>query len=185
MRNKENTVYVKIGVTAAAVIAFGLVLFFALYRSNGSSGAFDLLGRILRPFIIGGVLAYLLAPLSNRMSRLWGGKCQGLADVVTLLIALAVVLAILLLIVPQLVNSVTGIIQALPEEFEALKQKVMNLLQAAGVRLHLSGQSQSPDGTDPGTLPVRPDLLQCSGESHRLLSRKEQRVPDSHRQTCW
>ena len=129
MRNMENTVYVKIGVTAAAVIAFGLVLFFALYRSNGSSGAFDLLGRILRPFIIGGVLAYLLAPLSNRMSRLWGGKCQGLADVVTLLIALAVVLAILLLIVPQLVNSVTGIIQALPEEFEALKQKVMNLLQ--------------------------------------------------------
>lgn len=129
MRNKENTVYIKVGVTAAAVVAFGLILFFAMYRSNGSSGVFAVLGLILRPFIIGGVLAYLVTPLSNRMVRLFGGKCQGLADLLALLIALIVVLAILLLIMPQLIQSVVDIVQALPEEIEALKQKIMALLE--------------------------------------------------------
>lgn len=129
MRNRENTVYIKVGVTAAAVVAFGIVLFFAMYRSDGTSGALTILGQILRPFVIGGVLAYLVAPLSNRLVRLFHGRYQGLADLLALLAAVIVVSAILLLIVPQLVESVMGIVQALPEQIEALSQKIIALLE--------------------------------------------------------
>ena len=129
MRNKENTVFIKIGLTAAAVVAFGLSLFFVMYRTNGVRGTFKLLGFILRPFIIGAALAYLVAPLSNRLLRLFGGRRQGAADILSLLIAVVIVLAIVLLIVPQLINSIIVIVDALPAEIEALRQKGLALLE--------------------------------------------------------
>jgi hypothetical protein len=39
MRNRENAKYFKLDVTGAAVVAFGIVLFFLLYRAKGFSGA--------------------------------------------------------------------------------------------------------------------------------------------------
>ena len=106
MRNKENVKYVKWGLTGAAVVAFGIVLFFIMYRADGFSGALSALGSILRPFIIGAVLAYLVTPLSNWLNKLFGGNKQGLADILALVIAVLIVLAIVFLIVPQLVNSI-------------------------------------------------------------------------------
>ena len=127
MKNKENARYVKLGLTGAAVVAFGIVLFFLLFRSSGIFAGLSVLGGILRPFIIGAVLAYLVTPLSNRLSRLFGGKRDALADVLTLMIALVVVLAILLLIIPQLINSVVNLAQKLPGEIEVLRQKISTL----------------------------------------------------------
>ena len=111
MRNRENAKYFKWGVTGAAVVAFGIVLFFLLYRADGFSGA---LGGILRPFIIGAVLAYLVTPLANSLTKRMKGKHEGLANALALAIVLIVILAILLLIVPKLIDSVVGIAQALP-----------------------------------------------------------------------
>ena len=124
MRNRENAKYFKWGVTGAAVVAFGIVLFFLLYRAKGFSGALGTLGGILRPFIIGAVLAYLVTPLSNALFKQFGDKHMGLANAIALVIALVVVLVILLLIVPKLIDSIVGIAQALPGQAEALGKKI-------------------------------------------------------------
>lgn len=128
MRNKENAKYIKLGLTGAGVVAFGLLFFFLIYR-NSLGVALAVLGRILRPFIIGAVLAYLVTPLSNGFVKRFGDKRMGLANAIALVIALVVVLAILLLIVPKLIDSVVEIAQALPGQVEQLGQKITALLE--------------------------------------------------------
>ena len=128
MRNKENAKYIKLGLTGAGVVAFGLLFFFLLYR-NSLGVALGVLGRILRPFIIGGVLAYLVTPLSNGLVKRFVGKRMGLANAIALVIVLVAVLAILLLIVPKLIESVVEIAQALPGQVEQLGQKITALLE--------------------------------------------------------
>ena len=129
MRNRENVKYVKLGLTGIAVVAAGLGLFFLIYRADALSGTLGLLGSILRPFIIGAVIAFLVTPLCRKLSGLFGGRREGLANALGLLIAVVIVLAIVLLIVPQLVKSITGIARALPGQAEALRRKVMALLE--------------------------------------------------------
>lgn len=129
MRNKEDAKYIKLGLTGAGVVAFGLLFFFLLYR-NSLGIALGVLGGILRPFIIGAVLAYLVTPLSNGLVKRFGEKRMGLANAIALVIALIVVLAILLLIVPKLIDSVVEIAQALPGQVEQLGQRIQALLEA-------------------------------------------------------
>ena len=124
MRNRENAKHFKLGATGAAVVAFGIVLFFLLYRAKGFSGALGTLGGILRPFIIGAALAYLVTPLANSLTKRMNGKHEGLANALALAIVLIVILAILLLIVPKLIDSIVGIAQALPGQAEALGKKI-------------------------------------------------------------
>ena len=128
MRNRENAKYIKIGLTGACIVAFGLLFFFLIYR-NSLGVAMGVLGRILRPFIIGAVLAYLVTPLSNGLVKRFGGKRMGLANAIALVIVLVAVLAILLLIVPKLIDSVVSIAKALPGQVERLGQRIAVLLE--------------------------------------------------------
>ena len=129
MRNRENVRYFKLGVTGAAVVAFGLILFFLMFRADGFSGVLGKLSGILRPFIIGAVMAYLVTPLSNWLTRRFGGKHGGLANVLALVIVLVIVLAIVLLIVPKLIDSVVGIVKALPGQAEMLGKRITAALE--------------------------------------------------------
>ena len=49
-------------------ISLSLLLFFFLYRLQGVGEAFDQVIQILKPFIYGGVVAYLLRPVCNLYS---------------------------------------------------------------------------------------------------------------------
>lgn len=129
MRNRENEKYVKIGITAAAVVAFGIIFYFIFYRASGFSKALGFIGRILRPFIVGAILAYLMTPLANKLNHLLGGKREGLANILAILIAVVIVLAILFLIVPHLVDSITAIAKALPGEIDALQRRITQMLK--------------------------------------------------------
>ena len=80
MRLKENKVYFKAGVTAFLVIAAGILCWFLIDRMDQVSGAFNKVMAILRPFIIGGALAYLLAPACNALDRVFLGWTRGRAD---------------------------------------------------------------------------------------------------------
>lgn len=149
MKNRENAKYVKLGLTGAAVVAFGLIFFFLLYRADGFSVGIRVLGGILRPFLYGAVIAYLVTPLARKLSRVMG-KPDGsasLANALAIVIAIAIVLAILLLIIPQLVSSIVKIINALPAQLEALKLKIQQMLDDDPTLLEdfneLSAQLQS------------------------------------------
>ena len=131
MNNDENTKYVKWGLTAAAVIAFGCVFFFLLEHISNLSMAHRMLTGILRPFIYGGVIAYLVTPLARKLAGLLG-KPEGcmVADVLALLIALAVVMGIIGLIIPQIVNSLSRIFQTLPQQINAMGRELTEMTES-------------------------------------------------------
>ena len=125
MKNRENERYFKWGLTGMAIAAFGILLYFLLLRSHSLVGVMGLLGKILRPFAFGAVIAYLVTPLSRTLEKLLSramkpGTARGLANVLTLVIAVLVVIAVIMLIVPQLINSIVEIVRAAPAQYEAL-----------------------------------------------------------------
>ena len=70
MKNRENERYFKWGLTGMAIAAFGILLYFLLLRSHSLVGVMGLLGKILRPFAFGAVIAYLVTPLSRTLEKL-------------------------------------------------------------------------------------------------------------------
>ena len=134
MKDRENAKYIKWGLTAAAVIGFGILFWVLVFDTRGLSSLVHVLTTILRPFIYGAVIAYLVTPLSRRLSK-WLEKPLGvkraatLGNLLGLLVVLIVVLAVFLLIVPQLINSIAGILNALPGEIQNLSQEISKLVE--------------------------------------------------------
>lgn len=62
--NKEKLEkYLYIGLTASAVVVVGILCFFLIFQWNSIGKAFNMLIVIMKPFIYGAVIAYLLAPV--------------------------------------------------------------------------------------------------------------------------
>ena len=125
MKNKENEKYFKWGLVALIVIALAILFANRVFNGGNQPGLMSLLLKILRPFVFGGVIAYLVTPLANWLGRLFGGRAKGLADVLALVIAILIVLGIILLIVPQLVSSIVEIAKSIPAQLKLLQEKVL------------------------------------------------------------
>ena len=69
MKQNENTKYVKLGITGAAVLAFGFAIMYILNQSKNIAAGIQLVFNILKPFLYGALIAYLLAPICNRMDE--------------------------------------------------------------------------------------------------------------------
>ncbi len=122
--NKEKLEqYLLIGLTAFAVIAASLLTAFTLFHFSTIRTAFETLVRILMPFIIGCVIAYLLSPLYNllvrnldrclsRVSFLKGrarGLSVGLSVLLSILGSLALVGVLVALVIPGFVGSLNNL----------------------------------------------------------------------------
>ena len=137
LKNKENEKYVKWGITAIVVIIAGLLCFFLFSAFNGFTKTLSSVISILAPFIYGAIIAYLIEPLCSWLEKkllsLFKGKNQKLAAalalVISLLLGVLVVLAVLLLLIPQVIDSVTGIVKTLPGEIESAWNKTQKWLQ--------------------------------------------------------
>ncbi len=122
---KENEKYVKLGITAVAVIAVCLLFFFLLFRVTAIAGALAVVANILAPFLYGAVIAYILAPICSRLEG-WlreampkGRRLPGtLAILLSVLFALLLVAALFVLVIPQVVESVVGIAAVLPGQIQ-------------------------------------------------------------------
>ena len=120
MKNKENEKYFKWGLTGVVIAAFAIVFGNSVINGSGQPGVVNLLMKILRPFLFGGAIAYLVTPLARRLSRLLGEKRSGLSNALALVIAILIVTGVILLIVPQLISSVVEIVKAAPAQYQAL-----------------------------------------------------------------
>ena len=137
MKNRENERYVKLGVTGAAVAVIGVASYFLLSGLRGASGLLGQIKSVLAPFLYGAVMAYLVAPLCNRLERglgrLFRGRRDGLVSALaiaaSLLLAVAVVLAVALLVMPQLVRSVAGLVEVLPGQVQAAWSRLQQWLE--------------------------------------------------------
>lgn len=69
MKKEDFHKYLYAGITGFLVIVCSILFFYVLYNTKNIGDIFDKLFGILMPFIIGGVIAYLLTPVSNWMSK--------------------------------------------------------------------------------------------------------------------
>ena len=67
MKQNENTKYVKLGITGASVLAFGFAIMYILNQSQNIAAGIRGIFNILKPFLYGALIAYILAPMCNRM----------------------------------------------------------------------------------------------------------------------
>ena len=136
MKSRENNRYFKLGITGIAVLLVGIAAVFLLSKLSVLAGICQAVLKILMPFLYGAVIAYLLAPLCNRIER-WlkklmpkrGGLTAGLSILLSLLAALAVVILLLMLVIPNVIQSIIQIVNALPAQIESAVRVLHNLLE--------------------------------------------------------
>jgi predicted PurR-regulated permease PerM len=88
------------------------------------AGLLWLLHDILLPFVAGTALAYMLAPLAERMERL--GMNRTLAALLIVGVFVVVLIALMLLLVPLLVQQGAALISHIPGYFKRVKELIVD-----------------------------------------------------------
>ena len=127
MREHFEEKYFKLGLCIFAAGA-GIILFFFIVKDINVIGkAISDFNGILTPFIIGLVMAYLLCPLYNWVTRnVYHLTCEQvkprhafifakvIASIVSMIFLLAIMAGICALLLPQIIKSIIAIIEILP-----------------------------------------------------------------------
>lgn len=135
--------YLYWGVTTVAVIAVCILFWFSVQHWDTVYGGIRKLIKILAPIIYGAVLAYLTAPIYNRVSagtvsaleKVWKEKrhVQSAARLAGTLASLATILVVVLgmfqLLIPQLIESLKGIQSSFPVYLQNLYLWLQELLK--------------------------------------------------------
>lgn len=140
MKNNENNKYVKLGITGAAVLGAGIFCAFLLFKIQEILTGVQTVINILKPFLYGAVIAYLLTPLCNKLEgklhKLFAKKSERTkkflsfaAVIISLLFALALVWMLFMLIIPQVWESVMKIADMLPGKIEDASKWIDNMLR--------------------------------------------------------
>ena len=140
MKQNENTKYVKLGITGAAVLAFGFAILYILYQSKNIAAGIQQIFNILKPFLYGALIAYILAPMCNRMDERflkWFPKAtekqkkwlKFLSIAIAIILAVTAVVLLIILILPQVWNSTITIIKILPARLKYCNNVIDQLLK--------------------------------------------------------
>ena len=132
--------YLKIGITGAAILASGILCAFVLFKMRVIIELLKGITGILKPFLYGAVIAYLLAPLCNKIEeKLFqtfpkaNRKAKRficfIAIVISLCVALAIVWMVIMLIIPQVWDSVMKIIDMVPQKITILNNWIEHMLE--------------------------------------------------------
>ena len=135
MNRNDRHPYLAAGLTAFAVIAASLCLFFVLFHFRDVAHFFVTLGAILRPIFMGAVIAFLLLPIHRRilhfltaMTSEKRAKNQSdmaflnlVAIVLSLMLAFFLIYLLLAMVIPQVYDSVVGLVQSIPDYMEVVQ----------------------------------------------------------------
>lgn len=131
------------GLTAFLVLLALLFAVIVLTNFSGVSAAVNSLLYILSPVIYGFVFAYLLNPIAKAVEQVVDPflRKRGVADrrahvssrvagiVLALLFALALIYALFAMIIPQMADSIAGIVSNLSGYYETARNWLQNLLE--------------------------------------------------------
>lgn len=120
--------YILWGVTALLVIITCIVTALIFIRWKTVYGWIQFLGKVLTPITYGAIMAYLLAPVYNRVRRLMDGLTKGfiksergrknlgkvMATLVSIAFLIAVITGLIWLILPRVYESIMTIINIIP-----------------------------------------------------------------------
>ncbi|MCI8677897.1 MAG: AI-2E family transporter [Lawsonibacter sp.] len=135
MKRNDRHPYLAAGLTAFAVVAASLCLFFALFHFSDVARFFNMLGAILRPIFMGAVIAFLLLPVHRYILRFLTAMTPDkriknkrdmaflniVAIILSLLLAFFLFYLLLAMVIPQVYDSVVGLIQAIPDYIEVVQ----------------------------------------------------------------
>lgn len=128
MKDPKKQRYFYAMMAGFGAISLSVLFFFFLYRLQGIGNVISQLSTILAPFIYGGIIAYLLRPMCNsleaffqlRLPKKMRRFANAFAVVFSLLVGILVVYALITMVVPQLVESIVTLWNALPIKMEQL-----------------------------------------------------------------
>ena len=134
--------YIAVGVTAFAVIAAALLLFFTLFHLSALRAFFGTLAHILRPIFLGMIFAFLLLPVHRGIfgflvamtpeKRLKNkGDVQFLnvlAIIFSLLLAVFLLYLLLAMALPQIYLSIVGQVNTFPEYINSVQEWLQKFL---------------------------------------------------------
>ena len=140
MKHNENTKYVKLGITGAAVLAFGFAILYILNQSKNIAEGIRMIFNILKPFFYGALIAYILAPMCNRMDERFlkwfpnanekqQKKLKFLSIAIAIICAVTVVVLLIILILPQVWDSTIRLIRILPARLAYCNRLIDKVLQ--------------------------------------------------------
>ena len=120
--NKKNYIYWMFAIFGA--IALNVALFFLIFRFKEFGGVIGKIMAILKPMIYGAAIAYLLKPVCNTYERKLNEHLpsklkkmsKALAITGSMLTMCIIVYLLLIIIIPPVVNSVTSLINTLPDK---------------------------------------------------------------------
>lgn len=128
MKDPKKQRYFYAMMAGFGAISLSVLFFFFLYRLQGIGNVISQLSTILAPFIYGGIIAYLLRPMCNsleaffqlRLPKKMRRFANAFAVVFSLLVGILIVYALITMVVPQLVESIVTLWNALPAKMEQL-----------------------------------------------------------------
>lgn len=135
--------YVGISIAFAVAIVIAICVFFVIFRFDKVAQVWDSFMGILMPFIYGAVIAYLLRPVCNLIERnikklldkktkLKPVYCDKISRwtgiIVSLLSAVLVIYVLIAMIVPQIWDTINGLIDVLPQYFNKSVEFLENFL---------------------------------------------------------
>jgi len=149
MKEVKNKRYLYGSLIGISAVAAGILLFFLLYRLPEVGAAIDKISGILAPITCGAVIAYLLRPICNGLSRKlsqwlpkWKEKTvDSIAITLSMIIGVLIVYALMAILVPQLYYSIVSIWDTLPDKAERFFSYLENTFAKSGPLIHFFDES--------------------------------------------
>lgn len=145
MKNFFEKKYVQIGVTAFCVIAASLLFYFGIFHTASIAKGLNTIYTIITPIVYAAAISYVLWPLIRFMERSviyrvcekknWHPSVKVrhiirmICVIITLLLFLLGIYGLLSMLIPELINSITNIIDNLPRYINNIEKWLTNLLQ--------------------------------------------------------
>lgn len=141
-KSRLRSKYVKLSLSLFAAGVGILLCYYLLYNTENITNFFATINGILMPFYIGIVAAYLLCPIYNGMFRyVYGANDNRFetnikrykfarfgATVVSMVVLFCVIGGFCMLVIPELIDSIVGLIKDIPNMVETLYDWVDKLL---------------------------------------------------------
>lgn len=138
------------------VVVCGILLFFILQHLGLLKSGTRKILNILSPFVYGGIIAYLLDPLCNRIedgilwllghTRLQKKKQASIAWMGSILLSLVLLIAmigfLMAMVLPQLATSITRLVNAIPGYAADIYDALLPLVERFGLETQLAVFSQ-------------------------------------------
>ncbi|MDD6212068.1 MAG: AI-2E family transporter [Clostridiales bacterium] len=142
MRKSRFVRYISESLAGFGSLAMAILFFFSLYKLKSIFHIFAVLIEILMPLIYGGVIAFILTPLCNRICRFMDSRLPEFKNrkrarkviinssgvALSIIIAIIVVYLLLVMVLPQLFTSIVNLISNLDQISKNIKNWPYRLL---------------------------------------------------------